>query len=499
MNLSTLLHNVPVSKLFQTMYGRMVVTHDVEVNRVQYDSRSVKPGDAFVAIRGAASDGHTFLSQVMNSGAKVIVVERDDAVPDSLCMHEGVIKVVVQDSRKALAVMSANSFGRPANALRICGITGTNGKTTTSHLVRSVLNAAGERTGLIGTIEYHIGSTVVPATHTTPESLELHQLFAQMRDAGCTAVSMEVSSHALDQSRAFGIDFETAIFTNLTQDHLDYHRSMERYFAAKKILFESLRPEATAVVNADDRWSIRLIDGIRARTRTYGIESSADHHASDVEMSVAGTTFRVTDGNDRISVTTPLIGRFNVANVLAAYAAGRSLGYSPEIVKAGIADVKNVRGRFERISSPKGWTAIVDYAHTPDALENCLKTIRHLISSSGGGRVITVFGAGGDRDRMKRPLMGTIAMMYSTMVIVTSDNPRTEQPEAIIDDIMSGIEDHSNVVREGDRRKAIEHALSLAMEGDVVLIAGKGHEDYQVIGKEKMHFSDREVVEGFIG
>jgi len=498
MKLSPLLNNVSVSKLFQTMYGRMVVTHDVEVNRIQYDSRKVTRGDLFVAIRGTASDGHTFLSSAINNGAKVIVIERDDAFPDSLCMHQGVIKVVVPDTRKALALMASNYFGDPTSVLKLVGVTGTNGKTTTSHLVRSVMEAAGEQAGLIGTIEYRIGDRVIPATHTTPESLELNGLFADMRDAGCTGVSMEVSSHALDQSRVHGMRFAAGIFTNLTQDHLDYHKTMEQYCAAKKILFNSLDENAWAIVNADDGWSTAMCDGIRAECRSFGITTNADYSASNIAMSIAGTTFSVTDGSDSVAVSTPLIGQFNVSNVLAAYAAGRSLGYSVDATLRGLAAVSNVRGRFERIASPKGWTAIVDYAHTPDAMENCLRTIRHLLSMSAGGRVITVFGAGGDRDRTKRPLMGAVAAKYSDVVVVTSDNPRTEQPESIIDEIMTGTQGHQHVMRNADRRQAIQHALEMASTGDVVLIAGKGHEDYQVIGTEKVHFSDREVVEEFV-
>ncbi|MGD0035806.1 MAG: UDP-N-acetylmuramoyl-L-alanyl-D-glutamate--2,6-diaminopimelate ligase [Bacteroidota bacterium] len=498
MRLSQLLEGVTVSKLFQTMYGQMVVTHEVEIGRVEYDSRKIQRGDCFVAIRGSASDGHTFIQSAISQGAKVVVLQDDKVLPDPLCMHAGVIKVVVPDCRKALAIMSANYFNHPSKKIKFVGITGTNGKTTTSHLVKAILEAGGEKVGLIGTIEYKIGEQIIPATHTTPESLELNELFASMVENNCTSVSMEVSSHALDQSRVYGLDFDVAVFTNLTQDHLDYHVTMENYFEAKKILFTYLKPSSYAVINHDDRWGVQLLGAIDAKKISYGINSTADICAKEIQLSINGTTFIIGNGQEECTVSTPLIGTFNVYNVLAAYATGIALGLSQEIILTGIKNLKNVRGRFERITSPAGWTAIVDYAHTPDALENCLKTIHDVLPKENHGRIITVFGAGGDRDKAKRPIMGCIAGDYSDLVIVTSDNPRTEIPETIIDDIMQGITRHASVLREVDRHTAIEHAIKCAQRGDVVLIAGKGHEDYQIIGKEKKHFSDREIVENLL-
>jgi UDP-N-acetylmuramoyl-L-alanyl-D-glutamate--2,6-diaminopimelate ligase len=328
--------------------------------------------------------------------------------------------------------------------------------------------------------------------------LELNELFASMVDHGCTSVSMEVSSHALAQSRVSGIAFDAAVFTNLTQDHLDYHITMENYFEAKKALFASVKPSGCAVINHDDRWGIQLLDSVKARKLSYGINVSADILAKEVKLSIDGTTFTVSNGHGERTVFTPLIGMFNVYNVLAAYTAGTALGYSQDQVLTGIQNVKNVRGRFERITSPAGWTAIIDYAHTPDALGNCLRTIHDVLPQKSRGRIITVFGAGGDRDKTKRPIMGRIAGDYSDLVIVTSDNPRTEMPEAIIDDVMRGITRHASVLREVDRRTAIERAIGCAHRGDVVLVAGKGHEEYQVIGKEKKHFSDREIVENLL-
>jgi UDP-N-acetylmuramoyl-L-alanyl-D-glutamate--2,6-diaminopimelate ligase len=498
MKLSQLLEGVTVSKLFQTMYGQMVVTHEVEVNKLQYDTRKLQRGDCFVALKGTTSDGHAYLQSALNQEVKVVVLQDDNALPDPLCMHAGVIKVVVPDTRKALAVMSSNFYGHPSKKLKFIGVTGTNGKTTTSHLVKSILEAAGEKVGLVGTIEYRIGDRIIPATHTTPESLELNELFASMVENKCTSVSMEISSHALDQSRVFGLDFDVAIFTNLTQDHLDYHGTMEKYFEAKKSLFMDLKPSGCAVINHDDRRGVQIRDAIKSKAISYGITSAADIQVKNMKFSIAGTALTLSNGQGEFAFNMPLIGKFNVYNVLAAYAAGKALGIPREKILEGIHNVKNVRGRFERITSPAGWTAIVDYAHTPDALENCLRTIHDILPTQNRGRIITVFGAGGDRDKTKRPLMGRIAGDYSDIVIVTSDNPRTENSEKIIDDIMQGVIRHASVLREVDRRTAIERAVRGAQRGDVILVAGKGHEDYQVIGKEKIHFSDREILESLL-
>ncbi len=495
MKLGSLLQGVTVTKMFQTVFGRMVVTHEVEVSHLQYDSRRVDRGDLFVAISGSAADGHRFVSAAIAQGAKVVMVERDDAISDPECMHTGTVKLVVPDSRVALAQMSANYYGHPANAMTVVGVTGTNGKTTTSTIIRSVLEASGRRCGLIGTIEVRYGTTSEPATHTTPESLELQQTFARMRDEACSAVSMEVSSHALHQSRVRGVTFAAGVFTNLTQDHLDYHGTMDSYFAAKKLLFDGLDPNAAAVVNADDPWSARITSGTAARRFTFGAASGASLRLRGASMSIDGSVLEVEDESGPWSLRTPLVGRFNVENVLAATAAGLALGISRDHVIAGVAAADRVKGRFERVASKRGWTAIVDYAHTPDALEKSLATARSLVPSGSGARLIVVFGAGGDRDRSKRPQMGSVAARLADVVVVTSDNPRTEDPEKIIDDIAAGFPVGGSVHREPDRKAAIRWAASQAGPGDVILIAGKGHEDYQVVGREKRHFSDREEVE----
>lgn len=495
MRLGSLLAGVTVRKMFQTVFGRMVVTHEVEVNRVQYDSRRVERGDLFVAISGTASDGHRFISSAIAQGANVVVVERDDAISDPECMHTGVVKLVVQDSRAALAQMAANYYGRPADAMTVVGITGTNGKTTTSTIMRSVLEAAGRRCGLIGTIEVRFGTSVEPATHTTPESLELQQYFARMRDEQCRAVSMEVSSHALQQSRVRGVPFAAGVFTNLTQDHLDYHGTMEAYFAAKKVLFDGLDASSAAVVNVDDPWSERITADTKARVYRFGKANDAHLRLQKAMMSIDGSVLDVQDESGSFTVRTPLVGQFNVENALAATAAGLAIGLPREQVVAGVAAADRVKGRFERIASKRGWTAIVDYAHTPDALEKCLATARSLIRPETGGRLFVVFGAGGDRDRSKRPQMGSVAAKLADVVVVTSDNPRTEDPERIIDEIAAGFPASATVHREADRKAAIRWAAAQAGAADVIIVAGKGHEDYQVIGREKRHFSDREEVE----
>lgn len=493
MTLSEALQGVSVVKMFQTMYGKMVVTHDVKISGVQYDSRRVQRENLFVALRGSGSDGHDYLQAAIAAGAKVLVMEDDAAVPDPLCMHHGVVKVVVSDSRRALARIAANYHGRPADSLTVIGVTGTNGKTTTTYLLKQMLEAApGVRAGLIGTVEVVIGDERRPATHTTPESLELHGLFAEMKRKGCTHVVMEVSSHALHQRRVYGVPFAAAVFTNLTQDHLDYHRTMEEYFEAKRSLFTSLAPSAVAVTNADSPDGLRITDGCAAPVRTYGVDSAADVKAENVSITVSGSSLRI-GGTD---IRTPLVGRFNIYNFLGAYTAVTALGIP--VSTGTCARLEPAPGRFQQFHAPAGWTAIVDYAHTPDALENCLQTVHDVLPAQRTNRIITVFGAGGDRDRTKRPVMGRIAAAMSDIVVVTSDNPRTEDPAAIIGDILGGIADRTAVTAEPDRATAIRTALAQARSGDVVLIAGKGHEDYQVLGTQKVHFSDREQVMTYI-
>ena len=498
MVLTELLGGIRVIKLFSSMYGKMLLTQDVSIRSIQYDSRRVERNDMFVAIRGTAIDGNRFVGDAIERGATVVVTDEDGAVPDTLFMHAGVIKVLVHDARIALAILAANLYGHPSRRMTLIGVTGTNGKTTTTHLIKSILEAGGKMTGLIGTIEYKIGDMTIPATHTTPESLELNRLLASMAEKGCSSAVMEVSSHSLAMNRVHGLEFQAGVFTNLTQDHLDFHGSMDAYFRAKKILFDGLAPSAWAVLNADDPYSARMADGITARSIRFGSGQEAEITARDVTMTVQGTRMNVVTNSGTQPIASSLTGQFNVSNILAAYATGAALGIPAATIASGIAAVTSVRGRFEQIVSPTGWTAVVDYAHTPDALDNCLRTIRDLLPAGGKSRVITVFGCGGDRDRGKRPVMGHIATQMSDVTIVTSDNPRKEEPQSIIDEVFRGVVPGSTAYREVDRRRAIAQALGLAKSGDVVLIAGKGHEDYQVIGEMKSHFDDREEVEAFI-
>ncbi len=478
------------------MYGKMVTTHDVKISGVQYDSRKVQRENLFVAIRGTGNDGHKFLSSAISNGAKVIVVEDDNAIPDPLCMHTGTVKVVVSNSRKALAQIAANYYGHPASKMTMIGVTGTNGKTTTTFLIKQMLEGVSQSTvgkvGLIGTVEYAIGDEKLPATHTTPESLEMQQLFAQMVLKGCTHCVMEVSSHALHQYRVSGIPFSAAVFSNLTQDHLDYHGTMDEYFTAKKVLFDELSEKAVAVTNVDSEYGDKIIHGCKAKVISYGVINHSTVRAEQVLVSVNGFSAMI----DNETITTKLVGRFNVYNFLAAYSVVKGLGLNvPLLVYATLVPAP---GRFDQIQSLKGWTAIVDYAHTPDALENCLQTIHDVLPDDRTNTIITIFGAGGDRDITKRPKMGAIAERLSDVIIVTSDNPRTEDPLKIINDVLEGISDKKKAIVEPDRAKAIAKGISIAKSGDVVLIAGKGHEDYQVLGKEKIHFSDKEEVSKFI-
>lgn len=498
MMLSKLLEGVSVTKMFQTMYGKMVVTHDVQVNAVHYDSRKIVQSDLFVAIRGTAYDGHIFITHAVNNGAKVVVMDNDMFLPDSYFMHAGVVKIVVTNTRIALAKISANYFGHPGNKLQMIGVTGTNGKTTTTYLMKSILESGGKSAGLIGTIEYIIGNKVFPATHTTPESLELQGLLANMENHGCASAVMEVSSHALHQHRVDEISFRAGVFTNLTQDHLDYHVSMEEYFKAKQKLFEHLDSNSSAIVNVDDEWGARMLAATTAKKLSYGITPDADVRATNISLSMHGTSMSIVHEDEKTDITSSLIGRFNVSNILAAFATGVALGVPKQSMKSAIQLTKSVRGRFEQITSPSGWTAVVDYAHTPDALLKALLAVRDIFQGEQSGKIITVFGCGGNRDRSKRPKMADIATTYSDLTIVTSDNPRHENPEAIIDEVFTGVKSGTQVIRETNRKLAIVEALKRASSNDVVLIAGKGHEDYQVIGDEKIHFSDREIVEEFI-
>jgi UDP-N-acetylmuramoyl-L-alanyl-D-glutamate--2,6-diaminopimelate ligase len=454
-----------------------------QLEGLHYDSRAIRPGWAFVAIHGALLDGHDFIPQAVENGARLIISE----LPPP---GGAVAWAQVGDARRALAQAAANFFHHPARRLELIGITGTNGKTTTAFLVEAMLRQAGWATGLLGTIEYHIGEAVLPSPHTTPESYDLQKLLARMVAADCRAAAMEVSSHALAQERVYGCRFAAAVFTNLTQDHLDYHGTMANYAAAKRQLFQGqgAAPPRAAVVNHDDAASGEMLRGYAGRTLRYGLGPGAELRATRLDPSPEGTRFRL-EGPEGFSATvaSPLVGRVNVLNVLAALGVGWMLGLDPGALTAGVAQWPRVRGRFERIAAGQPFTVLVDYAHTPDALRNVLALARELTR----GKVRVVFGCGGDRDRGKRLLMGQAAAAGADWVMVTSDNPRSEDPNAIIHDICpQGPPAEGGI--EPDRRRAIEQALAAAAAGDTVVIAGKGHETYQIVGAERIHFDDAE-------
>jgi UDP-N-acetylmuramoyl-L-alanyl-D-glutamate--2,6-diaminopimelate ligase len=461
-----------------------------EVSAVEYDSRRVQPGTLFVAMRGETSDGNRFIDQAVAAGAVAVVTDSDRE-------PAGVAWARVPHGRRALATLSSNFYKHPANKLSITGITGTNGKSTTAFVIEAVLRAAGRSGALVGTIEYHVGGKVLPAPHTTPESLDLQRLFCETVAAGGTEVVMEVSSHALAQGRTHGISLDVAVFTNLTRDHLDYHKSMEEYFAAKKILFagSGASPPRVAVLNSDDEHAMKLAEFSRSQGTevfTYGW-SKAGFYATRIEITPRGTRFQLNSPKGTVAISSPLIGRVNVYNILAASAAAVARGCSLESIAAGIAALKAVPGRFEGVDCGQPFTVVVDYAHTDDALRNLTSLAREFVKQNSG-RVITVFGCGGDRDRSKRPLMGEAAGRGSDLVVLTSDNPRSEDPLAIINDAVIGLQrSGARYKTEPDRRVAIALALGEAKSGDIVLIAGKGHEKVQISRTGTVPFHDREV------
>jgi UDP-N-acetylmuramoyl-L-alanyl-D-glutamate--2,6-diaminopimelate ligase len=476
-------------KLLRGVEASGATSHgDLEIAEIAYDSRKVNPGTLFVAVRGERTDGNKFVGDAIARGAVAIVSE--DARPESIPAEISWIKVPA--ARKALASVAANYFGRPAEVLKLIGVTGTNGKTTTSYLVDSILRAAGCEVGLFGTIAYRLVRESRPAIHTTPESLDMQNFLADVVRAGGTHAVLEASSHALALDRLWGCPFAVAIFTNLTRDHLDYHKTFDDYFAAKRRLFEGTGGAApgAGVINRDDAYGKQLA-GLAARTLTYGLEPGADITARKPALSFSGLEFMAETPIGKIEVRSPLVGRINVYNILAAVGAGVALDLAREVIAAGIAQLSSVPGRFERIDAGQPFLVVVDYAHTDDALRNLLSTAKELHAD---GRIITLFGCGGDRDRTKRPLMGEAAGRSSDIVILTSDNPRSEDPLLIINDAIVGVQrTNAKFLVEPDRERAIEIALDQARSGDIVLLAGKGHETSQVLRNRTIDFDDREM------
>lgn len=466
---------------------------EVEIKGIAHDSRRIQPGYLFVAIPGFRVDGHAFIPQALAAGAVAVLGEKK---PEN--WPQGVTWIEVASSRRALAPLAARFYGYPARQLTLIGVTGTNGKTTTTHLVEAILRQAGHRVGLMGTIYNRLGEEVLPAENTTPLPLELQASLRYMLDRGASHVVMEVSSHGLDLDRVEECFFAVGVFTNLTQDHLDYHGTLENYRAAKGLLFKKERCRL-AVINIDDsegEFFQRLAEQEGLEVWTYGHSKEARVRALKPLISASGVSFEVETPVGKASIQLQLTGDFNVYNALAAISTGLALGYDLELIRTALAAVPGVAGRFEKVEAGQPFTVIVDYAHTPDGLENVCQTARQLVPA-GQGRLITVFGCGGDRDRSKRPKMGAIAARYSDYVIITSDNPRTEDPLAILDEIEPGVVAADSPVayeKIVDRRAGIRRALELACPGDLVLIAGKGHETYQIIGQQVLPFDDRQVV-----
>jgi UDP-N-acetylmuramoyl-L-alanyl-D-glutamate--2,6-diaminopimelate ligase len=461
---------------------------DLEIRQVAADSRKVKPRALFFALHGAQSDGNAFVRDAVSRGAAAIASE--ETVP--AFMPSSVTWIRVREARKALAVTAANFFGHPAEALQLVAVTGTNGKTTTSSLVDSMVKASGQKTGLFGTIAYHTPLGDYPAPNTTPESVDLQGFLAEIRDAGGHFAVLEASSHSLAMQRLWGCHFAAAVFTNLTREHLDYHKTFEDYFAAKRRLFEGTGAGApdVAVINADDEYGKRLT-GMAKQTVTYGLESDADISTKKFQLTFNGLAFTAQTPNGKVQVASSLVGRINVYNILAAIGAAQALGLSTEIIQDGIRGLPSVSGRFERMDLGQPYFVIVDYAHTDDALENLIRTAREL---NPKGRIITLFGCGGGKDRTKRPVMGEVTGRLSDLTILSSDNPRTEDPLKIISDIIVGLQKTSGkYLIEPDREKAIGAAMDEARAGDIVLLAGKGHENYQILADRTLEFDDRDV------
>ena len=462
---------------------QVVGADQLAIGQIVSDSRRVVPGSLFVAVRGVAVDGHQYIASAIEKGAVAIVCEE---FPEELA--DKATFIVVKDSAYALGMLLSRSYGDPSQKLKLVGVTGTNGKTTIATVLYELFRRLGYKVGLLSTVCNYIDGEAIPTDHTTPDPITLHALIARMVEAGCTYAFMEVSSHSIDQRRISGLDFDGGIFTNLTRDHLDYHKTVENYLKAKKKFFDELPAKAFALTNVDDKSGMVMLQNTKAKKLTYSLRTLADFKGRILASHFEGTDLLINEKE----VTVRFVGRFNAYNLLAVYGAAVSLGADPDEVLVALSAMHPVSGRFETIHSPEGFTAIVDYAHTPDALTNVLNSIHEVLE--GKGRIITVVGAGGNRDKGKRPLMAKEAARLSDQVILTSDNPRFEEPDAIIQDMVAGLTkaDLERTLCITDRAQAIKTATMLAKRGDVILVAGKGHEDYQEVKGVKHHFDDRE-------
>lgn len=457
---------------------------DIEITGISCDSRAVKEGFLFVCIKGFKSDGHEFANMAIEKGASAIITERDLGVSS---------QIIVGDSHAAYADVCANWFGNPAKSLKLIGVTGTNGKTSVTYMLKKVLESAGFKVGLIGTIQNMICDEILATENTTPNAYDLNSLFALMKTKGCTYVIMEVSSHALDQCRVYNLDFEVAMFTNLTQDHLDYHITMENYLAAKKKLFKMCK---TALINSDDEYAIELMKDLDCKVSTYSKGDNSTYSAKAIKYKPTGVEYEFVSDKDLCHITVNTGGGFTVYNSLCAAACAVELGLPIKDVASAIAELPGVKGRAEVVPCDKGFTIIIDYAHTPDGLKNILTTFRECEKN----RLTVVFGCGGDRDKTKRPIMGSVAARYADFVIVTSDNPRSEEPSAIIEDILVGMDGTPTPYKVIENRiEAIKYAVETARKDDIIVLAGKGHETYQILKDGTIHLDEREVVAEALG
>lgn len=476
-----------LSTLLNTLHPVEVIGRsDIEINSIQFDSRLVGDGDLFVAQSGTSVDGHTFITHCISQGARAIVLSNRDF----LASDDNVTYILVKDTNEALGLLACEWYGNPSKHLTLVGVTGTNGKTTIATLLYKLTRGMGEKAGLLSTVVNYVDDEAVPSTHTTPDALALNALLARMVEAGCRYAFMEVSSHSIAQARVAGLDFDGAIFTNLTRDHIDYHKTFDNYRDTKKILFDRLKKNAFAITNRDDKNGMVMVQNTRSHIYTYSTRSLADFKGIILEEGFDGMLLSI--NNQEVFV--PLVGRFNTSNLLAIYGTAVSLGFDKTEVLRVLSTLEAVNGRFETIHSSKGWTAVVDYAHTPDAVDNVIKTINDIRKEDS--RLITVVGCGGNRDKGKRPMMASIACKGSDQLILTSDNPRDEEPVDILNDMVAGLtkkELEKTLVIE-DRFSAIKTACTLAQKNDVILVAGKGHENYQIIKGVKHHFDDHEVV-----
>ena len=480
MKLSTLVHHLESMGTYNLC--------DVEITGITNDSRKVRPGYLYVAIKGYKADGHNFIKKSLECGAQAIVSE------EKLSLDTSIPQIVVRNTRKALSSLSCCFYNNPSQKINVVGVTGTNGKTTTTFLTKSIIEKAGYEAGLIGTINYQIGEKMITAQETTPESVELQRLIAEMVEAKIKFAVMEVSSHSAIQHRIENIDFKTAVFTNITAEHLDYHKTISNYMNAKVELFKNLRKDSFAVLNADDEFSEYFADRTNAKILWYGIKNDADIKAEICRESTSDIMIKLKYSGKEIDMKIPFVGVHNVYNVLAAVASAISLGFELDVIKSGIETAPTVPGRLESVPCNRGFEVVVDYAHTPHALETVLQALRNLVK----GRILLVFGCGGDRDKEKRPLMGRIADEKSDIFWLTNDNPRSEDPLNIIDGIKAGIKPGRSFHTQINRHKAIADALSEATDGDLVLVAGKGHEKYQIIKDTIIPFDDREVIKAIL-